>query len=110
MRTLAWQTAGRPDAALDTVAFGYGSILRPGEPADSPRVIAEVGPRAATLPRRQCGRSEPGQLPRRRALREAPVSSQSPNSRFKSLPCRMRGRMKNSTFVCSLRLKVDLKR
>jgi len=45
----AWQAAGRRDDALDTVAFGYGAILRPGEPADSPRVIAEVGPRAATL-------------------------------------------------------------
>jgi 5,10-methylenetetrahydromethanopterin reductase len=45
----AWQAAGREPNDLDAVAFGYGSILAPGERADSPRVIAECGPRAMTL-------------------------------------------------------------
>ena len=45
----AWQAEGRTAEALDAVAFGYGSILRPGERADSARVVAEVGPRASTL-------------------------------------------------------------
>jgi 5,10-methylenetetrahydromethanopterin reductase len=48
MRT-AWEAVGRAAEALEGVAFGYGSILAPGEREDSPRVIAEVGPRAATL-------------------------------------------------------------
>jgi 5,10-methylenetetrahydromethanopterin reductase len=45
----AWHAAGREQNDLDAVAFGYGSILAPGERADSPRVIAECGPRAVTL-------------------------------------------------------------
>lgn len=45
----AWQAERRAMNELDSVAFGYGSILAPGERADSPRVMAEVGPRAATL-------------------------------------------------------------
>jgi 5,10-methylenetetrahydromethanopterin reductase len=42
----AWAAEGRAAEALGAVAFGYGSILAPGERADSPRVIAEAGPRA----------------------------------------------------------------
>jgi 5,10-methylenetetrahydromethanopterin reductase len=48
----AWKAAGLAAGSLDTVAFGYGAILRPGERADSPRVIAEVGAWAASLLRR----------------------------------------------------------
>ena len=45
----AWQSAGHAGEKLDAVVFAYGSILAPGEPADSPRVLAECGPRAVTV-------------------------------------------------------------
>jgi 5,10-methylenetetrahydromethanopterin reductase len=45
----AWAAAGHAPGDLDASAFGYGSILAPGEPADAPRVLAECGPRAMTL-------------------------------------------------------------
>ncbi|MGE0226818.1 MAG: LLM class flavin-dependent oxidoreductase [Acetobacteraceae bacterium] len=45
----AWQAAGRPAEALNAVAWAGGCVLAPGEPADSPRAIAQAGPRTATL-------------------------------------------------------------
>ena len=45
----AWQTAGRAPAGLGAVAFALGCVLAPGEALDSPRAIAQSGPRAAVL-------------------------------------------------------------
>src|ERR1700677_1690183 len=45
----AWADAGRPAASLNAVAWAGGAVLQPGEPADSPRVIAQSGPRAAVM-------------------------------------------------------------
>ena len=44
-----WQVAGRGGAPLDAVVLTGGAILEDGEPADSPRAIAQAGPRAAML-------------------------------------------------------------
>ena len=44
----AWTTAGR-STPLNAVAWAGGAVLQPGEPADSPRVIAQSGPRAAVM-------------------------------------------------------------
>jgi 5,10-methylenetetrahydromethanopterin reductase len=48
MRT-AWQAAGHHPEALNAIAWAGGAVLAEGEPADSPRAIAQAGPRAATL-------------------------------------------------------------
>jgi len=45
----AWTQAGRPPASLNAVAWAGGAVLEPGEPADSPRAIAQAGPRAAMM-------------------------------------------------------------
>jgi 5,10-methylenetetrahydromethanopterin reductase len=45
----AWNAAGRPAGELYATAWVCGCVLRPGEPADSPRATAQAGPRAATL-------------------------------------------------------------
>jgi 5,10-methylenetetrahydromethanopterin reductase len=45
----AWASAGRTEQTLDAVAFCGGAVLEPGEPADSPRAIAQAGPRVAML-------------------------------------------------------------
>ena len=45
----AWTDAGQPPAALNAVAWAGGAVLEPGEAADSPRVIAQAGPRAAVM-------------------------------------------------------------
>jgi 5,10-methylenetetrahydromethanopterin reductase len=44
-----WQAAGHDRDALDAVVLTGGAILEPGEPADSPRAVAQAGPRAAML-------------------------------------------------------------
>ncbi len=44
----AWSAAGR-DGTLHATAFALGCILEPGETFDSPRALAEAGPRAAVL-------------------------------------------------------------
>ena len=44
----AWAAAGR-SAPLQATAFALGCILEPGEAFDSPRALAEAGPRAAVL-------------------------------------------------------------
>ena len=40
---------GRPTAPLSAVAFALGCVLTEGEPYDSPRALAQAGPRAAVL-------------------------------------------------------------
>jgi 5,10-methylenetetrahydromethanopterin reductase len=44
-----WQAAGHEPQALEAVVLTGGAILEEGEPADSPRAIAQAGPRAAML-------------------------------------------------------------
>jgi 5,10-methylenetetrahydromethanopterin reductase len=45
----AWAASGRPAAELYSTAWVCGCVLTSGEPADSPRAMAQAGPRAATL-------------------------------------------------------------
>jgi hypothetical protein len=40
------RAAGRGDEPFDAVVLTRGAILKEGEPADSPRAIAQAGPRA----------------------------------------------------------------
>ena len=44
-----WAEAGRAQSDLYTTAWVCGCVLDPGEPADSPRAMAQAGPRAAVL-------------------------------------------------------------
>src|SRR5215207_10211070 len=44
-----WAAAGHGRAALDAVVLTGGVVLGDGEPADSPRGVAQAGPRAAML-------------------------------------------------------------
>src|SRR5947207_4624456 len=44
-----WRDSGRPAGDLYATAWACGCVLQPGEPADSPRAMAQAGPRAATL-------------------------------------------------------------
>src|SRR6516225_3215747 len=44
-----WRAAGRGAEPLTSVVLTGGAILEEGEPADSPRAIAQAGPRAAML-------------------------------------------------------------
>ena len=45
----AWSASGHEDTALDAVVQVSGVVLEEHEPADSPRAIAQAGPRAAIL-------------------------------------------------------------
>ena len=45
----AWTKAGHPLADLQATAFALGCVLQDGEPADSPRAMAQAGPRAAVM-------------------------------------------------------------
>lgn len=45
----SWQQGGRPAGDLYATAWACGCVLEPGEPADSPRAMAQSGPRAAVL-------------------------------------------------------------
>ena len=45
----AWEQAGRDRADLSAVAFALGCVLEDGEPCDSPRAMAQAGPRAAVM-------------------------------------------------------------
>ena len=42
----AWAAAGNDRSDLSAVAFVLGCVLEPSEPADSPRAMAQAGPRA----------------------------------------------------------------
>lgn len=44
-----WREAGRDDDELYATAWTCGCVLEPGEPVDSPRAVAQAGPRAAVL-------------------------------------------------------------
>jgi 5,10-methylenetetrahydromethanopterin reductase len=43
----SWVAAGHTRSELSAVAFAVGCVLEPGEPCDSPRAMAQAGPRAA---------------------------------------------------------------
>ena len=45
----AWQAAGHDRADLSATAFALGCVLAEGEACDSPRALAQAGPRAAVL-------------------------------------------------------------
>jgi 5,10-methylenetetrahydromethanopterin reductase len=45
----AWTQAGRARDALVSTAFVLGCVLADGEPCDSPRAVAQAGPRAAVM-------------------------------------------------------------
>jgi 5,10-methylenetetrahydromethanopterin reductase len=45
----SWQAAGRAKSDLSATAFALGCVLAPGEPYDSPRAMAQAGPRAAVV-------------------------------------------------------------
>ena len=45
----AWHDAGHAAGDLYATAWMCGCVLQPGEPADSPRAMAQAGPRAAIL-------------------------------------------------------------
>lgn len=45
----SWQQANHAPEQLSAVAFALGCVLTPGETADSPRAMAQSGPRAAVL-------------------------------------------------------------
>jgi 5,10-methylenetetrahydromethanopterin reductase len=45
----SWSKSGRPADDLYATAWVCGCVLQPGEAADSPRAVAQAGPRAATL-------------------------------------------------------------
>ena len=45
----SWHAAGKSSADLAATAFVCGAVLAEGEAYDSPRVLAEAGPRAAVL-------------------------------------------------------------
>jgi 5,10-methylenetetrahydromethanopterin reductase len=45
----SWGEAGRPGGDLYATAWACGCVLQDGEAADSPRAIAQAGPRAAVL-------------------------------------------------------------
>lgn len=44
-----WVKAGHALADLSATAFALGCVLEDGEPADSPRAMAQAGPRAAVM-------------------------------------------------------------
>jgi 5,10-methylenetetrahydromethanopterin reductase len=45
----SWQKAGRTRSDLYATAWTCGCVLAEGEPIDSPRALAQAGPRAAVL-------------------------------------------------------------
>ncbi len=45
----AWSASGHADSVLDAVVQASGVVLEEDEPADSPRAVAQAGPRAAML-------------------------------------------------------------
>jgi 5,10-methylenetetrahydromethanopterin reductase len=45
----AWEAAGQRRDALAATAFVLGCVLEEGEPYDSPRAVAQAGPRAAVM-------------------------------------------------------------
>lgn len=58
----AWTGAGRQPEALRGTLFALGCVLEDGEPADSPRALAQAGPCAAVVLHDLAETSEPGSL------------------------------------------------
>lgn len=59
----AWQQAGRAIGDLQATAFALGCVLQDGEPADSPRAMAQAGPRAAVMLHRAADEALAGLAP-----------------------------------------------
>ncbi len=68
--TASWQEAGRDGQPLSATAFTLGCVLEPGEPADSPRAVAQAGPRASVLLHRAADEALAG-LPNTSAVPES---------------------------------------
>jgi len=45
----SWRSAGHAAGGLYATAWACGRVLEPDKPADSPRAVAQAGPRAAVL-------------------------------------------------------------
>ena len=56
----SWAKAGRPAGDLYATAWVCGCVLQPGEALDSPRAMAQAGPRAATLLHRAADAEQQG--------------------------------------------------
>ena len=56
----SWVEAGRAPGELYATAWVCGCVLRPGEATDSPRAMAQSGPRAATLLHRAADADQQG--------------------------------------------------
>lgn len=59
----AWREAGRSSSDLQATAFALGCVLEDGEPADSPRAMAQAGPRAAVILHRTADEALSGLAP-----------------------------------------------
>jgi 5,10-methylenetetrahydromethanopterin reductase len=70
----SWAKAGHAAGDLQATAFALGCVLAEGEPADSPRAMAQAGPRAAVMLHRAADEALSG-LPMQR----------SPGSKFDAL-------------------------
>jgi 5,10-methylenetetrahydromethanopterin reductase len=56
----SWADSGRPAGDLYATAWVCGCVLQPGEALDSPRAMAQAGPRAATLLHRAADSEQQG--------------------------------------------------
>ena len=65
-----WATAGQEPRELSATAFALGCLLQEDEPYDSPRALAQAGPRAAVLLHRAADEALAG-LPNTSALPDA---------------------------------------
>lgn len=65
-----WARAGREASELEATAFALGCVLDDGEPFDSPRAMAQAGPRAAVLLHRAADAALAG-LPNTSAIPES---------------------------------------
>jgi len=59
----AWRGAGHAISDLQATAFALGCVLQDGEPADSPRAMAQAGPRAAVMLHRAADEALAGLAP-----------------------------------------------
>jgi len=66
----SWTDTGHDAADLRATAFALGCVLAPGEPFDSPRAVAQAGPRAAVLLHRAADQALAG-LPNTSAVPDA---------------------------------------
>jgi 5,10-methylenetetrahydromethanopterin reductase len=68
-----WRAAGHALSDLSATAFGLGCVLEDGEPADSPRAMAQAGPRAAVMLHRAADEVLSGLRPGTSMPTEAPT-------------------------------------